>query len=64
MNTIKSDIKHTKYKLTVWKIQSLILMIKMIVKRKLMSWLDCTGNTRKNKNSIIFRKNPISYLGT
>ena len=64
MNTIKSDIKHTKYKLTVWKIQSLILMIKMIVKRKLMSWLGCTGNTRKNKNSIIFRKNPISYLGT
>ena len=34
MNTIKSDIKHTKYKLTVWKIQSLILMIKRIVKRK------------------------------
>ena len=64
MNTIKSDIKHTRYKLTVWKIQSLILMIKMIVKRKLMSWLDCTGNTRKNKNSIIFRKNPIFYLGT
>ena len=33
--------KERYFKLTVWKIQGLILMIKMIWKRKLMSWLGC-----------------------
>ena len=40
--------KHTKYKLTVWKIQILILMIKMIWKRSWMAWLGCTWQCKKN----------------
>ena len=40
--------KHKKYKLTVWIIQSLILMIKMTCKRKWMSWLGCTRQCKKN----------------
>ena len=38
-----------KYKLTVWIIQSLILMIKMTCKRKWMSWLGCTRQCKKNR---------------
>ena len=41
--------KHKKYKLTVWIIQSLILMIKMTCKRKWMSWLGCTRQCKKNR---------------
>ena len=41
--------KHKKYKLTVWIIQSLILMIKMTCKRKWMSWLGCTRQCKKNQ---------------
>ena len=41
--------KHKKYKLTVWIIQSLILMIKMTCKRKWMSWLGCTSQWKKNR---------------
>ena len=49
MNTIKSDIsKDTKYTLTVWKIQSLILMVKVTCKRKRISWL---GYMRQFKNN-------------
>ena len=40
--------KHKKYKLTVWIIQSLILMIKMTCKRKWMSWLGCRRQCKKN----------------
>ena len=40
--------KHKKYKLTVWIIQSLILMIKMTCKRKWMSWLVCARQSNKN----------------
>ena len=40
--------KLKKYKLTVWIIQSLILMIKMTCKRKWMSWLGCTRQYKKN----------------
>ena len=40
--------KHKKNKLTVWIIQSLILMIKMTCKRKWMSWLGCTRQCKKN----------------
>ena len=40
--------KHTKCKLTVWKIQSLILMIKMIYKRKWMTYLGCTRQCKRN----------------
>ena len=41
--------KHKKYKLTVWLIQILILMIKMTGKRKWMSWLGCTRQCKKNE---------------
>ena len=37
-----------KYKLTVWIIHSLILMIKKTCKRKWMSWLGCTRQCKKN----------------
>ena len=40
--------KHEKYKLTVWIIQSLTLMIKVTCKRKWMSWLGCTRQCKKN----------------
>ena len=40
--------KHKKYKLSVWKIPSLILMIKMIWKRKWLTWLGCTRQCKKN----------------
>ena len=40
--------KHKKYKLTVWIIESLILMIKMTCKRKFISWLGCTRQCKKN----------------
>ena len=40
--------KHAKYKLTVWKIQSRILMIEMIWKRKWMTWLGCIRQCNKN----------------
>ena len=40
---------HKKYKLTVWIIQSMILMIKMTCKRKWMSWLGCTRQCKKNQ---------------
>ena len=45
--TIKRAIfqKHTKYKLTVWKIQSLILMIKMLWKRKWLKLLTLVPDT-------------------
>ena len=52
----------SKYKLTVWKI--LIFLIKMIWKRMWMTWLGCTRQCKKNWNSIIYRTNPNSYLGT
>ena len=39
--------KHTKYKLTVWKIQGLILMIKMIWKGKWTTWLGCPRQCKK-----------------
>ena len=41
--------KHKKYKLTVWIIQSLILMIKMTCKEKWMSCLVCTRQCKKNR---------------
>ena len=41
--------KHKKYKLTVWIIQNLILMIKMTCKRKWMSCLSCIRQCKKNK---------------
>ena len=41
--------KHKKYELTVWIIQSLILMIKMTCKRKWMPWLGCTRQCKKNR---------------
>ena len=41
--------EHAKYKLTVWRIQSLILMIKMIWKRNWMTWLGCTRQCKKKK---------------
>ena len=41
--------KHKKYKLTVWIIESLILMIKMTCKRKWMSLLGCTRQCKKNR---------------
>ena len=41
--------EHAKYKLTVWGIQSLILMIKMIWKRNWMTWLGCTRQCKKKK---------------
>ena len=37
-----------KKKLTVWKIQSLIPMIKIIWKGKWMTWLGCTKQCKKN----------------
>ena len=40
--------KHTKYKMTASKIQSLIIAIKMIWKRKWMAWLGCTMQCKKN----------------
>ena len=40
--------KHTKYKLTAWKIKSLILMIKMLWKKKWMTWLGSTRECKKN----------------
>ena len=68
MNTIKRYKaifqKHTKYNLTVWKIQNLTLIIKITWKRKQMTWLGCQSNTRKIKNSIIFRTHTNSNLGT
>ena len=54
MNTIKSDISEsiltilTIVKSTIWKIQSLILKIKMIWKKKQMTWLGCTKQCKKN----------------
>ena len=41
--------KHKKYKLTVWIIQSLILMIRITCKGKWMSWLGCTRRCKKNR---------------
>ena len=43
---------HTKYKLTVWKIQSLVLMMKMIWKRR----LGCTRQCKKNSKQHRFQK--------
>ena len=54
MNTIKSDISEsiltilTVVKLTILKIQSLILKIKMVWKKKQMTWLGCTKQCKKN----------------
>ena len=41
-------LKHKKYKLTVYIIQSLILMIKLTCKRKWISWLGCSKQCKKN----------------
>ena len=38
-----------KYKLTVWIIQSPILMIKVTCERKWMSWLGCTRQCKENR---------------
>ena len=59
--TLKSNISEAyKVQVDCFKIHSLILMIKMMWKRKWMTWW---GNVRKIKNSIIFRINPSSYIG-
>ena len=44
--------KYAKYKLTVWKIQSLIFMINMIWKRKYMTWLGCTRHHIQSKSLL------------
>ena len=43
-------------KLTVWKIQTLIRMIKMIWKKKWMTWLGCTRQCKKNWKQHHIRK--------
>ena len=43
---------------------NLILMIKMIWKRKWMTWLDCTRQCKENWKQHLFRTDPNSYLGT
>ena len=53
--------KHKKYKLTVWIIQSLILLIVMTCKRKWMSWLGCTWQCKRNWKQR-FIQNPSKFL--
>ena len=51
-----------KYKLTVWIIYSLILMIKMTSKRKWMSWLGCTRQWKKNWKQYHIRNHQSKFL--
>ena len=49
MKTLKSDISEAyKVQVDCLKIQSLILIIKMMWKRKWMTWLGCTRKSKKN----------------
>ena len=49
--------KHTKYKLAAWKIQSLVLMTKLIRKRQWKTWLGCKRKIKehhiKNKSKFL-----------